>query len=296
MRISAHITVAGKMLFSRARAIFFDAPNESRGEIGHLFRLLAERADIDDWVRGVVIHICVGCKYPVDPGGASLERGIFSSCVCKFRIIRRTNCHRRREIRALVETHACTALKISSNQERHFGMCLERVHDYGRWIYLAAFNSKRTANRPEDKSPNVILFNLVQQIPICRTLYRLKNSEVVGHQHLPELFANGHFSQRGFHPCGSASGGAILLGRRLLGAGGRCHEKEQRDRGKPECLQGSSSGVPFWRLHPAAVYSTRFHAAQPSLPADVSFPFTLILLANRRRSTFCCCAQFREEA
>src|ERR1700757_4432972 len=115
MRISAHITVAGKMLCSCKRTIFFDAANELRREIGHLVRLLAEGGVFDYWIRGVVIHICVGSKYPVDPGGASLERGIFSSCVCKFRIIRRTNCHRRREIRALVETHACTALKVSAN-------------------------------------------------------------------------------------------------------------------------------------------------------------------------------------
>src|SRR5579862_56464 len=244
MRIGTHIAVAGEMLCSRERTIFFDATNELRREIGHSVRLLAKRTDIDDWVRGVVIHICVGCKYPVDPGGASLERGIFSSCVCKFRIIRRANCHRCREVRPFIKTHACSTFKISANQKWHFGMCLERVHDYGRWIYLAAFNSKRAANCPENESANVILFNLMKQVPICRAFYRLKDTEVVGHQHLPELFANRHFLQRGFHPCGSASGGAILLRRRLLGAGGRCHEKEQRYRGKPECLQGSSSGVP----------------------------------------------------
>src|SRR6202030_851449 len=102
MRISAHITMAGKMLCGRKRTIFFDAADELCREIGYLVRLLAESADIDNWVRGVVIHICVGSKYPVNAGSASLERSIFPSCVCKFRIVRRTNCHRRREVRSFI--------------------------------------------------------------------------------------------------------------------------------------------------------------------------------------------------
>src|ERR1700720_4700200 len=171
MRISAHIAVAGKMLRSRKRTIFFDAANELRREIGHLVRFLTERADIDDWVCGVVIHIGVGSKDPMDARSASLEGSIFPCRVCKFWIVRRTNCHRRREVRSFIETHACITLKISADQEWHFGMCLERVHDYGCWIYLAAFNSEWAADRPEDESPNVILFNLMKKVSICRTFY-----------------------------------------------------------------------------------------------------------------------------
>src|SRR5579862_686036 len=171
MRISAHITVAGKMLCSRERTIFFDAANELRREIGHLVRFFTKRSNIDDWVRGIVIHVGVGSEDPVDASSARLKRSIFPCRVCKFRIVRRTNCHRGGEVRSFIETHACTTLKISADQERHFGMCLKRVHDYGCWIYLATFNSKRDANRPEDESPNVILLNLMKQVSICRTFY-----------------------------------------------------------------------------------------------------------------------------
>ena len=91
----------------------------------HLSRILAERADVDDRIPGIVINIGVGSEDPVNSGGTGLKRGVLTGCVSKLWVVCRADCHRGGEVRSLIEPHAGAALKIGADQERYFGMSLE---------------------------------------------------------------------------------------------------------------------------------------------------------------------------
>ena len=200
MRIGGHIAVAGKMLRSRERAIFFDPTNELRGEIGHLSRILAKRADVDNWIPGIVVNIGVGSEDPVNSGGTGLKRGVLTGCISELWVVCRADCHCGGEVRSLIEPHAGAAFKIGADQERHIGMSLESIRNHGCGIHLAALNSQGAANGAEDEPSNVIVLHLMKQLLVCRTFLGLENTEIVRHQHLAELFPDGHFFQCGFDP------------------------------------------------------------------------------------------------
>src|SRR5580704_8782253 len=124
MGIDADAAVPREVLRCRQAAVFFDAADELRSELRDLLRVLPERANVDDRVQGVVIHISVGCEYPMNAGSTGFERSHFSGCVCEFRIARCTNRHCRGKVRSFVESHAGTAFKIGADQERNLSMTL----------------------------------------------------------------------------------------------------------------------------------------------------------------------------
>src|SRR5580700_1397216 len=68
MRIGGHIAVAWKVLCGRKRAVLFDAANELCREIRNLGRFLTERADVNDWIRRIVIYVGIRSENPVYSG------------------------------------------------------------------------------------------------------------------------------------------------------------------------------------------------------------------------------------
>ena len=165
MRIDADVAVAGEMFCRRERAIVFDAANE----LVHVRRdgcgVFAERANVDDRVVRIVVHVRIGRENPLHAGGPRFERREFAGRVGEFRIARRGNGHGGGKRRAFVEAHAGARFEVRADQQRNLRAALQFVGYYRSRVYLATLDSERPAVGHDDEPADMIFFDLDAGLP-----------------------------------------------------------------------------------------------------------------------------------
>ena len=80
-------------------------------------------------------------------------------------------------------------------------MALQFVGKDCGWINLPALDSQRPTNRPGNQAADAILLHLAKELLILGAFGGREDAEVINHQHLAQLFAQGHLSQGLLDPC-----------------------------------------------------------------------------------------------
>ena len=83
-----------------------------------------------------------------------------------------------------------------------FARRLKFVGDDGGRVDLAALDAERPARGADDHAADVVFLDLVQQLFVFGAFGGGEDAEVIDHQHLAELLAQGHFLEGLFDPGG----------------------------------------------------------------------------------------------
>src|SRR5262249_11622977 len=96
--------------------------------------------------------------------------------------------------------HGESALKIGSNNERHFSAALKLVDEHGSFIG-ASFVQKRTFRRHGEKNaPEMVAVNLVAQSKIVRAFQVHELAQQADHEHLADFFFQGKLLESFLRP------------------------------------------------------------------------------------------------
>src|SRR6202008_3968342 len=80
----------------------------------------------------------------------------------------RSDSHRVRKRRAVLEPHGGTAFEIRRKEQRDARCSLQQINECGRCVWLTAFDSEGTSTRAQHESTDVVLFDGAPQLPIFR--------------------------------------------------------------------------------------------------------------------------------
>ena len=195
MGVDLGVAVSGKVLARGDRSVLLEAPNERRSHLGHGFRILAERADVDDGVVGVVVYVQHGRERNVHADGQRLGGRDPAKLVRVPGISQGAEGHERREGRGPAEhdvgrrmqgarePEAGARLQVCADQQRNLGVPLEIVELHG--------DVHRRAHGHDDATDALLLDPLDHPFVGVGAL-RSEGAQHKRHDHLADLLAEGH--------------------------------------------------------------------------------------------------------
>ena len=227
VRIHRGVPVARKMFCCGHGPVFFHPAHELRHKLRHALRIFAERADIDDGIVRVAVHIGHRREHPVHAHGARFNCRDAPHRVGVFRPPRRGHRHGVRECRAFLQAHHRAALEIRANEQWNFGRVLKLVCQHRRFVHVAQLDPARSAPRPQDESADVVFLHARHQLFEFFALHRLERPEIRGKDNLPDFFVRGQPRERALHPP-PRGWRERLDGRRIFRVGGHGNGGEKR--------------------------------------------------------------------
>ena len=87
----------------------------------HLFGVLAERANVDDRIVGIVVDVRNRREHPVHAHGTRVASGVGSFFGDSSQILRGAECHAVRPRCCRVHTHGSAAFEIGCDEQRRSG-------------------------------------------------------------------------------------------------------------------------------------------------------------------------------
>ena len=184
MRIGRDIAVSRKVFCGRDQSVFLCAADVRPHEGRNLRRIFAERANIDDRIERIVLH--VGDRVEIDAysDGPRLLGRQLGSVVRDLRIAGRTDRHRERQPRRAEEHVTRPALEIGGDQQRQLRLALHLVEHQRHRRRIAA----ESVIAADVKIGDVAAHDL--EVVALQT----SKSGVgdTGKKHLPDLFVERH--------------------------------------------------------------------------------------------------------
>ncbi len=181
----------------------------------HRLRVLAKRADIEDRVVGVDVHVGHRVIDPMHAQRSRLARRHLAFETRELRIARRAEGHRVRKHRGARNPHRGAALEIAAHQQRHLGDALHPVQKSGQRVRLGMLD--RTAAVGGVGEDQAAHFHVADQPQESQILARARMGRRAGEGDEHQLR---HFiAQR--HPLHPAAdrGGRFHRGRMANGSG-----------------------------------------------------------------------------
>ncbi len=221
----------GKCLAVVRRPPDFAPLHERADELGHELGVLAERADVDHGVRGVVVDVGHGGERPVDPEGAALAGRDFAREARRVRGARGPEGHRvgQRHDPA-PDAEGDPALHVRGDEQGHVGRSLQVVQEAGQRADLRVEDDERAhLERPD----------LVQQPLRGRRCGVPRQAGHAHADHLAHLLGEGEPREGGPRPGigrrGGRGGGSRLRLAGRMPTGDGDEEDEDRPPGTPQC-------------------------------------------------------------
>jgi uncharacterized protein YbbC (DUF1343 family) len=143
--IGSGVAVSRKMLGGGEHAVVLQSPDLRRHKATHGRGVLAEGANVDDWIRGIVVDVGHWGKRQVDADGAPLQGGDPSQLV-GVRVPRGcADAHIGWERGAAVEPDGGSSLEIRPDQKRK-GRTLLQTIEFGSHVQRRPNRNQETAN------------------------------------------------------------------------------------------------------------------------------------------------------
>ena len=165
-------------------------------------RILAEGADVDDRIIGIVVDVGDRVKDPLDAQRARLARGDLAFVAGQRRIARGAERHGVRKNRGAFEPHGSAALEISRHHQRHRGEPLHPIHKRGDLVRLGLLNRAAVRDVVQDEAAD---FGFVDQADELAVFARpdVRRFAVKGDEdELRDFVARGHVP----HPAANRGG------------------------------------------------------------------------------------------
>ena len=126
--------------------------DEGRHLRRHRLRVLAERADVENRVVGVDVHVGYRVIHPVHAQRPRLARRHLAFETRKLRIARRAESHRVRKHGGARHPHRGAAFEIAAHQQRHLGDALHPVNKRGQRVRLGVLDHVAVSHVGEDQA------------------------------------------------------------------------------------------------------------------------------------------------
>ena len=112
MRVGRRVAVAWEVFGGGDDALALRALDEGGDEARHLRGVFAETADVDDGVRGVVVHVGDGREELLDAERAGLARRQLALSARVVGVSGRADGHVPRKVCRVVEAHAASGFEV----------------------------------------------------------------------------------------------------------------------------------------------------------------------------------------
>ena len=137
VRVGRGVAVAGKVLGRRDHAAVPDAADVRAGHVRHELHILAERADVDDRIPGVVVDVDDGIEVDGDAERTALFGRQPSGAIGQLGVSRGADRHRARQPRRAGHHVADAALEVGGREEREVGFALQAIQHRRRHVRIA---------------------------------------------------------------------------------------------------------------------------------------------------------------
>ncbi len=251
MRVGVGVAMAGKVLGRHEHLIGWigvRSLDESLHVRGDGLRVLAEGADVDDRVVGIVVDVGVGREDPMNAHRACLARRGRAESTRQFKVVRGPEGHHVGERRRANHAHGRAVLEIGADDQRRLGQTLHPVQEGGGGVWLGTLNCAVADLVQHDQPAN---FQIDYLRPVLAILARPHAGGIAiagGHDELRDTVAQGHLR----HPPARLCGRGPRLGGCPSGFGrgsrarllpGRCGVQPGRTDQQP-CSQAQRASEP----------------------------------------------------
>ena len=192
MRVGGDITVPWKMFGRGDLTVFLRAANVGSHKARHRCRIFAERADVDDRIRRIVLHVGDRIEIDVDADRTPFLSSELRRLICQMFIAGRPDGHRQRQTRRAEEHVPDAAFEIVGDQQRHFRQLLHLIDSQRHGCRIAAVDVQ---------AADVEIDNVATGLRKLVAVDIAKRADVpAGHDHLSDFFVEGHRAEGALDP------------------------------------------------------------------------------------------------
>src|SRR6266571_5272540 len=127
VRVGVGIAVAREVLQGGQHAVVLQTTHVRPHQARDGTRILAERANVDDGIKRIVVDVGIGREIHVDADGAALPCGDAADRIRIALVTGRAGGHDHRECRRAHDAHRSAPFEVCRDEQRQLGAPLERV-------------------------------------------------------------------------------------------------------------------------------------------------------------------------
>ena len=178
--------------FAVERPPFSSTPRTNAATNSETRRIFAEGARVDDRIFGITVDVGVRRENPGHADGPRFERCNFPHGISVFWAARGGDGHLVGKRSPLLDAHGGAAVGIRADEKRNFGVALQRVHQNGGGVHLAAFYAQRRALRLDRERADVLFLDITEKFLVVLAFGGNESAVGPDGEELPDLFIERH--------------------------------------------------------------------------------------------------------